>query len=68
MRRDVRLLGDILGQVVSEQGGADLLDDVERLRRAVIAARGDQAADEEARTLVESWPIDRAEQVARAFT
>lgn len=68
MRRDVRLLGDTLGRVVSEQGGADLLDDVERLRHAVIAARTDPAADAEARRLVESWSIERAEQVARAFT
>src|SRR6266568_3351081 len=39
MRRDVRLLGDLLGEVIRESGGQDLLDDVERLRRAVIAAR-----------------------------
>ncbi|MQA02757.1 MAG: phosphoenolpyruvate carboxylase [Streptosporangiales bacterium] len=68
MRRDVRLLGDTLGRVISEQGGADLLDDVERLRRAVIAAHSDPAAEREARRLVESWPISRAEQVASAFT
>ncbi|MBO0826895.1 MAG: phosphoenolpyruvate carboxylase [Streptosporangiales bacterium] len=68
MRRDVRLLGDTLGRVLSEQGGADLLEDVEALRHAVIAAAADPAADDEARRLVESWPIERAEQVARAFT
>jgi phosphoenolpyruvate carboxylase len=49
MRRDVRLLGDLLGEVIRESGGQDLLDDVERLRRAVIAARaatpGRAAAD-----------------------
>jgi phosphoenolpyruvate carboxylase len=39
MRRDVRVLGDLLGDVLRESGGQDLLDDVERLRRAVIAAR-----------------------------
>jgi phosphoenolpyruvate carboxylase len=39
MRRDVRLLGDLLGEVLRESGGQDLLDDVERLRHAVIAAR-----------------------------
>jgi len=43
MRRDVRLLGDILGEVISESAGADLLADVERLRHAVIDARS--AAD-----------------------
>jgi len=39
MRRDVRLLGDLLGEVLLESGGQGLLADVERLRRAVIAAR-----------------------------
>ena len=39
MRRDVRLLGDVLGEVISESGGPDLLADVERLRHAVIDAR-----------------------------
>ena len=39
MRRDVRLLGDILGEVITESDGPDLLADVERLRRAVIEAR-----------------------------
>jgi phosphoenolpyruvate carboxylase len=67
LRREVRLLGDILGQVLAEYGGAGLLEDVENLRRTVIVAREkeDQGA---AVRLVASWPIDRAEQVARAFT
>jgi phosphoenolpyruvate carboxylase len=44
MRRDVRLLGDILGEVIRDSDGQGLLDDVERLRRAAIAARSlDQA-------------------------
>ncbi len=73
MRRDVRLLGDLLGEVIREAGGQDLLDDVERLRRAVIAAReqppdaADQAGDDIA-ALVASWPLARAELVAKAFT
>jgi phosphoenolpyruvate carboxylase len=74
MRRDVRLLGDLLGEVLRESGGEDLLADVERLRHAVIEARredpppqGDPVGDEIA-VLVASWPLDRAELVARAFT
>ncbi len=39
MRHDVRLLGDILGEVVADSAGPELLADVERLRRAVIQAR-----------------------------
>ncbi|HMH92164.1 MAG TPA: phosphoenolpyruvate carboxylase, partial [Streptosporangiaceae bacterium] len=80
MRRDVRLLGDILGQVIAESGGQDLLDDVERLRHAVIAARrggsspaavdedAARQADDDIAALVASWPLERAEAVARAFT
>ena len=81
MRRDVRLLGDILGEVISESAGPDLLADVERLRHAVIDARS--AADrgsaqaaptladlggDEIMALVSSWSWERAELVARAFT
>jgi phosphoenolpyruvate carboxylase len=81
MRRDVRLLGDLLGEVLRASGGEDLLADVERLRLAVIAARsavppappasGEPADDpvgDEIAALVASWPLDRAELVARAFT
>jgi phosphoenolpyruvate carboxylase len=71
MRRDVRLLGRLLGDVLRQAGGQDLLDDVEGLRLAVIAARrpgsGDTAAAEIA-GLVASWPLERAEAVAHAFT
>src|SRR5690606_46209 len=68
LRADVRLLGELLGQVIAEQGGPDLLADVERLRKAVIAAkRGETTADEIA-AMVAEWPIDRAVQIARAFT
>ena len=74
MRRDVRLLGDLLGEVLRESQGEDLLADVERLRHAVIEARREHpppAADpvgDEIAALVASWPLDRAELVARAFT
>jgi phosphoenolpyruvate carboxylase len=72
LREEVRLVADVLGQVIAEHGGADLLADVETLRRTVIRARAEDerrggiadAADK----LVTSWSLDRAEQVARAFT
>ena len=68
MRRDVRLLGDILGEIIRDSGGPELLADVERLRRAVIDARhGDRDAGDEIATLVASWSLEQAEQVARAF-
>jgi len=68
MRRDVRLLGDVLGEVLSDAGGEDLLDDVERLRRLAIAARAGSVHGGEIAALVASWPLERAELVARAFT
>src|SRR2546430_2310831 len=79
MRREVRLLGDILGEIIRDSGGPELLADVERLRHAVIAARGGGwgggrgepydgvAAADEIATLVASWSVEQAEQVARAF-
>jgi phosphoenolpyruvate carboxylase len=76
MRRDVRLLGEVLGEVISESAGADLLADVERLRHAVIGARSAEdrgsaqavAAGDEITELVCAWSWERAELVARAFT
>ncbi|HEY9409893.1 MAG TPA: phosphoenolpyruvate carboxylase [Jiangellaceae bacterium] len=73
LRADVRLLGEALGEVLREYGGPALLDDVERLRELAIAAHhedetvADDAATQ-AERLVESWPLERAEEVARAFT
>ncbi len=74
MRRDVRLLGDLLGEVLRESGGQELLDDVERLRHAVIAARRAESAPDapdplrEISEMVLAWPLERAETVAHAFT
>ncbi len=74
MRQDVRLLGDILGEVIRDSAGPELLADVEQLRHAVIGARrggdgvsGGVSAGDEIAALVASWSLDRADQVARAF-
>src|SRR4029450_10925060 len=37
LRRDVRVLGGTLGQILEESGGSGLLEGVERPRRAAIA-------------------------------
>lgn len=69
LRADVRLLGELLGRVLAEQGGGDLLADVERLRTLTIRAYGGgPGAFDEAEALVESFTIGRADEVARAFT
>ncbi|WP_433339160.1 phosphoenolpyruvate carboxylase [Spirillospora sp. CA-294931] len=68
LRRDVRLLGAMLGDGLVEYGGKELLDDVERLRHAVIGARQGTVTGDEVAALVDGWSLERAEQVARAFT
>ena len=71
LRRDVRLLSSVLGQVLVESEGPELLADVERLRHAAIELR--TSADRPAQLdrvvgLVAGFDLDRAESVARAFT
>src|SRR4029077_13844731 len=68
LRRDVRLLGGLLGTVIADFGGKTLLRDVEKLRGLVIRARADGRHERQAEKLVASWPLERAELVARAFT
>jgi phosphoenolpyruvate carboxylase len=70
LRADVRLLGELLGQVLQEYGGPDLLGDVERLRAVTIHAHGEvgEAALDQAEEIVASFTPTRAEEVARAFT
>lgn len=70
LRRDVRLLGDLLGIVLEEAGGAQLLNDVEALRAVTIEAYAQPGSEaiERAERLVEGFTLARAEDVARAFT
>ena len=70
LRNDVRMLGEFLGRVIRESGGDDLFDDVERVRALTIRAHDEQdlSALTEAEELVDSFSIERAQQVARAFT
>lgn len=70
LRRDVRLLGDTLGRVLEEAGGPELLDAVERLRRATIRLRA-EPGDGNRQAVVDvvaGLELDRAAAVARAFT
>ena len=70
LRGDVRLLTSLLGRVLRESGSPDLYEDVERLRQAMIAAYSDEttASFESAEAIVESFSVERADEVARAFT
>jgi phosphoenolpyruvate carboxylase len=76
LRRDVRSLGSLLGEVLREQVGEDLFEQVETLRRLAAERRqaefdGDTAkassALQQALLLVHTVPVDRAYQLARAF-
>lgn len=70
LRADVRLLTTLLGQVLKEGGSSGLFDDVEALRQATIAAHRDSSPEAFARAteIAESFPVERADEVARAFT
>ncbi|WP_434081619.1 phosphoenolpyruvate carboxylase [Sanguibacter sp. Z1732] len=70
LRNDVRMLGGMLGTVLAESGGQDLLDDVERLRELTITAYSEPGSDAftQAEELVDSFTLERAEDVARAFS
>jgi phosphoenolpyruvate carboxylase len=76
LRRDVRSLGTLLGDVLREQAGEDLFAHVEALRQGTIRrrdaeARGsyeDAARDAaSALELVHSLPVERAILLTRAF-
>jgi phosphoenolpyruvate carboxylase len=76
LRRDVRSLGMLLGEVLREQAGDDLFAHVEALRQGTIRRRDAEARgkDEEAARhaaialeLVHSLPVERAILLTRAF-
>jgi phosphoenolpyruvate carboxylase len=66
LRRDVRLLGDLLGHVLVEQEGESLLEDVERVRALARASRAG-SPHEELQEAVEALPLERQASVLRAF-
>ncbi|MGD0911808.1 MAG: phosphoenolpyruvate carboxylase [Terracidiphilus sp.] len=76
LRRDVRSLGMLLGEVLREQAGDDLFEHVEALRQGTIRRRDAEAhgRDEDAGRhgaaaleLVHSIPAERAILLTRAF-
>lgn len=70
IRADVRLLTTLLGQVLSESGSPGLFDDVEALRLASIEAYRDDSPEAFAKAteIAEAFSVQRADEVARAFT
>jgi phosphoenolpyruvate carboxylase len=76
LRRDVRSLGTLLGEVLREQAGIELFEQVEALRQgttrrrdAELRGREEEAARHAgaAMQLVHSLPVDRAILLTRAF-
>ena len=69
LAREVRLLGALLGQVIVEQEGIELLELVERVRRRTIALRRADDPLERARLGEELDALDLAqvERLIRAF-
>jgi phosphoenolpyruvate carboxylase len=66
LRRNVRLLGEILGRVLVEQEGDDLLEAEERIRHLSRAARAGSPRDQ-LREAVRALDPDRQAAVLRAF-
>src|SRR5436309_2356105 len=69
LRRDIRLLGEILGRVLVEQEGEDLLADEELIRALSRKARaaGRPGPRSDLAAAVRALPIERQAQVLRAF-
>jgi phosphoenolpyruvate carboxylase len=68
LRANIRLLGDLLGQVLVEQEGDSLLELVERIRQLARDARaGDGAAFAELGRAVAVLPLELQALVLRAF-
>ncbi len=69
LREDVHRLGELVGEIVREQGGEALYDLVETARRAAIARReGDPRADAELKTLLSALAPSTARDFIRAFS
>jgi phosphoenolpyruvate carboxylase len=76
LRRDVRSLGMLLGRVLVEQSGQQLLEVVEQLRRLLISQREQLQPEKnslnpqmaEARKIVEGFSTDEAYRVTKAFS
>ncbi len=68
LRADVRRLGELVGEMLAEQGGDELYERVEAVRRAAIRRReGDTGAEEELWPLLADLEPAEAAELARAF-
>lgn len=69
LRRDIHLLGDLLGEVIQEQAGLEGFELEEQVRRLARARRaGDAEAEGALRALLEELTLPQLNVIARAFT
>ncbi|MEY2852920.1 MAG: hypothetical protein RL030_52, partial [Pseudomonadota bacterium] len=69
LREDVHQLGALVGEILREQGGDELFDQVEGDRIAAIARRnGDAAAAQSLEVTVAGRPPAAARELVRAFS
>jgi len=69
LRRDVRFLGNILGEVLVHQGGTELLDIVEHIREMSKTLRADpKKSNEELKQCIQELRPEVRHQVIRAFS
>ncbi len=69
LRQDVRLLGDLVGEVIREQGGDELFECVETARHAAIGRReGVEGAAWQLEVQLRGLSAKDAEEVVRAFS
>ncbi len=66
LREDVSLLGNLVGEMLREQGGEALFRTVERARQAAIVRR-ESGREEELESLVDSLSPDQSTWLVRAF-
>src|SRR4030088_2533275 len=68
LRDDVRLLGELVGEVLREQGGAELFEDVERVRQAAVGVRSNEGTGGALLAWAEQQSTLRLLQLVRAFS
>jgi len=68
LRDDVRLLGELVGDVLREQGGDELFEDVEHVRQAAIRLRSTDGSDQALLGWAEQQSTVRLLQLVRAFS
>jgi phosphoenolpyruvate carboxylase len=70
LAREVRLLGSLLGQVIAEQAGEEILDIVERVRKLTIDMRKNPSPTRQLglRAILEELPDEQLEPVIKSFS